>query len=216
MLSLLKKLPVLIYDFFISTFLTIAAHVQMIDNMTMLKGNFLDVGCGTGAPLKKIVDKLETYYTKIIGVDLHTEYTQKASEVFQADPLVEIHNCDFYEIKKVVGSKKFSTILFSFSFMLMPDHIKALMLSQSILEKDGRICFLMTLNKKGFPLLEKIKPLIKKITTVDFGRVVYEKEFDEVLGIANLETTKKVRIQTFLNPFLYIFPVYYVECKVKG
>jgi len=26
--------------------------------MTMLKGNFLDVGCGTGAPLKKIVDKL--------------------------------------------------------------------------------------------------------------------------------------------------------------
>ena len=100
--------------------------------------------------------------------------------------------------------------------MLMPDHIKALMLSQSILEKDGRICFLMTLNKKGFPLLEKIKPLIKKITTVDFGKVVYEREFDEVLEIANLETVKKVRIQTFLNPFLYIFPVYYVECKVKG
>jgi ubiquinone/menaquinone biosynthesis C-methylase UbiE len=51
MLNLIKKLPVLIYDFFISTFLTIAAHVQMIDYMTMLKGNFLDVGCGTGAPL---------------------------------------------------------------------------------------------------------------------------------------------------------------------
>ena len=136
--------------------------------------------------------------------------------MFQADPRVEIHNCDFYDIKQVVGSRKFSTIFFSFSFMLMPDHIKALMLSSSILEKDGRICFLMTLNKKGFPLLEKIKPLIKRITNVDFGKVVYEREFDEVLGIANLETVKKVRIQTFLNPFLYIFPVYYVECKVKG
>lgn len=44
----------------------------------------------------------------------------------------------------------------------------------------------MTLNKKAFPILEKIKPLIKKITTVDFGRVVYEREFEEVVGIANL------------------------------
>jgi len=58
MFSLIKKIPVYIYDFFISTFLTIVSHVQMIDSMTMLKGNFLDVGCGTGAPLKKIISKL--------------------------------------------------------------------------------------------------------------------------------------------------------------
>lgn len=58
MLEFIKKIPVFIYDFFISTFLTIVAHVQMMQHMTMLKGNFLDVGCGTGAPLKKIVDKL--------------------------------------------------------------------------------------------------------------------------------------------------------------
>ena len=70
--DLIKKIPVLIYDFFISTFLTIVAHVQMVDKMTMLKGNFLDVGCGTGAPLKKIVETLKSNYTKVIGVDLHT------------------------------------------------------------------------------------------------------------------------------------------------
>lgn len=98
--------------------------------------------------------------------------------MFKDDPRVEIHNCDFYNVKEVVGARKFSTIFFSFSFMLMPDHIKALMLSQSILEKDGRICFLLTLNKKPFPILEKIKPLIKKLTTVDFGKVVYEREFE--------------------------------------
>jgi ubiquinone/menaquinone biosynthesis C-methylase UbiE len=43
----------------------------MMDHMKMSKGNFLDVGCGTGAPLKKIADKLESYYTKIVGIDLH-------------------------------------------------------------------------------------------------------------------------------------------------
>lgn len=74
----------------------------------------------------------------------------------------------------------------------------------------------MTLNKKPFPLLEKLKPLIKKITTVDFGKVVYEREFEEVLSIGNLEVVKKIRMQSFLNPFLYVFPVYYVECKVKA
>jgi ubiquinone/menaquinone biosynthesis C-methylase UbiE len=133
MLSLIKKIPVFIYDFFISTFLTIAAHVAMLHNMTMLKDNFLDVGCGTGAPLKKIISTLESHYTKIVGVDLHPDYTQQAQQLFQDDPRVEIHNCDFYDIKQVAGSRKFSTIFFSFSFMLMPDHVKALMLSQSIL-----------------------------------------------------------------------------------
>lgn len=58
MFGLIKKIPVFIYDFFISTFLTIVSHVQMMNHMTMSKGNFLDVGCGTGAPLKKIIDKL--------------------------------------------------------------------------------------------------------------------------------------------------------------
>lgn len=52
MFQQLKKIPVWIYDFFISTFLTISAHIEMLNHMTFLKGNFLDVGCGTGAPLK--------------------------------------------------------------------------------------------------------------------------------------------------------------------
>jgi hypothetical protein len=84
------------------------------------------------------------------------------------------------------GAMKFSTVFFSFSFMLMPDQVKALMLAQSLLEKNGRVSFLMTLNKKPFPLLDRIKPLIKKITTIDFGKVVYERNFEEMMSIANM------------------------------
>jgi hypothetical protein len=58
MLSFLKQIPVFIYDFFISTFLTISAHLSMLEHMTFSKGNLLDVGCGTGAPLKQIITKL--------------------------------------------------------------------------------------------------------------------------------------------------------------
>ena len=43
----------------------------MMNHMTLSKGNFLDVGCGTGAPLKKIINQLSSKYTTIVGVDLH-------------------------------------------------------------------------------------------------------------------------------------------------
>jgi len=55
MFSFIKTIPVYIYDLFISTFLTISSHIVMMNHMTLLSGNFLDAGCGTGAPLKKIV-----------------------------------------------------------------------------------------------------------------------------------------------------------------
>jgi hypothetical protein len=54
MFAIIKKIPVFIYDLFLSTFLTISSHLVMMNHMTLMKGNFMDVGCGTGAPLKKI------------------------------------------------------------------------------------------------------------------------------------------------------------------
>ena len=43
-------------------------------------------------------------------------------------------------------------------------------------------------------MLQNLKPLIKKITTIDFGNVVYEKQFEEILSIGGLEIEKKIRI----------------------
>lgn len=85
MLKIAKQLSVHIYDLFISTFLTIAAHLSLIEHMSLSEGNFLDVGCGTGKPLKSIVDKIKEKHTKVVGVDLHPEYTEKAIEMFRDD-----------------------------------------------------------------------------------------------------------------------------------
>lgn len=80
--KLIKKVPVFIYDFFISNFLTVAAHVITISHMSTLTGSFLDVGCGTGAPLQKILSTLKNSYDKIVGIDFHTGYTEKAQKLF--------------------------------------------------------------------------------------------------------------------------------------
>ena len=49
------------------------------------------------------------------------------------------------------------------------------------MKKDGKLLFLLTLNKKKSIIAEKIKPLIKFLTTIDFGGVVYENEFYELI-----------------------------------
>jgi len=52
MLNIIKLAPAYIYDLFISYFFTIAAHISIVNSMHLSSGNFLDVGCGTGKPLK--------------------------------------------------------------------------------------------------------------------------------------------------------------------
>jgi hypothetical protein len=58
--------------------------------------------------------------------------------------------------------------------MLMPDPLKALVLSKKLLkDKNSTVSFLMTIYKKPNPIIEKIKPIIKKVTTVNFGNIIY-------------------------------------------
>ncbi len=40
---------------------------------------------------------------------------------------------------------------------------------------------MLTLNEKKIGLIEKVKPFIKYVTTIDFGKVVYAKEFYDLL-----------------------------------
>jgi ubiquinone/menaquinone biosynthesis C-methylase UbiE len=53
--------------------------------MHLTGGHFLDVGCGTGKPLKAIINHLKKYFEKIVGVDLDSAYTEKAIKQFEND-----------------------------------------------------------------------------------------------------------------------------------
>lgn len=92
----LKSITAFLYDMFISKFLTITAHIIMMTHMTMLSGSFLDVGSGTGAPMQAIIHKLKSSYNKIVGVDLHHEYTLEAQKRFENDKDVNIYEMNFY------------------------------------------------------------------------------------------------------------------------
>ena len=70
--------------------------------------------------------------------------------------------------------------------MLMPDKEKALILAKKLVKKNGKIMFLLTLHQKKNHLFEKLKPLLKYLTTIDFGNMTYENEFMELLANSNL------------------------------
>jgi len=44
----------------------------------------------------------------------------------------------------------------------------------------------MTINPKENKILMKVKPLIYKLTSIDFGNQTYQQQFEEVLKIGKL------------------------------
>lgn len=68
--------------------------------------------------------------------------------------------------------------------MIMPDRIRALRIAKQRLSKGGSIFFLLTLEPyKNYKtvIIEKIKPYLKYITTIEFGSITYEKDFELML-----------------------------------
>lgn len=70
---------------------------------------------------------------------------------------------------------------------------------------------MLTLNQNRNAFFQKLKPLIKKFTTIDFGEVVYENDFVTMLESEGLKVTKKERLKRAVNPLFWIFPIHYVE-----
>ena len=122
-----------------------------------------------------------------MGIDYDKNYIPACQKLFKDHKNVEIKHMNFYEMDSVFEGKKFDTMIFGSSFMIMPDQVKAIELAKSKkilkidhLSKDGKIYFLLTLydSKSQFNrFMERIKPYLKYLTTVDFGKVTYREEF---------------------------------------
>jgi hypothetical protein len=76
---------------------------------------------------------------------------------------------------------------FSGSFMLMPDPDAVLRHVRERLTEGGRVFFTQTFQRKRSPMLEWIKPRLRRVTTVDFGQVSYEASFFEQLKAGGWE-----------------------------
>jgi ubiquinone/menaquinone biosynthesis C-methylase UbiE len=148
--------------------------------------HLLDVGIGTGGALAANEALVHAHKLRVTGVDIDPDYVKKATERMRKAGLADAVDIRLQSIYDHQGGP-YDAVYFSASFMLMPDPAEALRHVCTLLTDDGRIYFTQTFQDKRSKVLEKVKPMLKKATTIDFGEVTYEEDFREVVQAAGVE-----------------------------
>ncbi len=207
------NIPAWVYDLTITQPMTKYTYYRLLDRLSPSFGKtkkILDIGTGTGQALNTIIDKIPNNI-KVVAIDIDEHYIKKATKLFAKRENVEVRLQNFYELES--SNEKYDQIIFSSSFMLMPDQSKAISIAKKMLNPGGKLYFLMTLYNKRKELMEKIKPMIKHYTTIDFGKITYENEFDNLLKTNGLGVLLKERIFYGMNPLFKVFRIFIVECE---
>lgn len=154
----------------------------------------LDIGIGTATALVDGANKdlVKEKKLTVVGIDYEAAYIRKAQQVVADAGLsaqVVCHCQSIYEEKLYdlfAGPAKFDAAYFSGSLTLMPDPPEALKAAAHMLKSGGLIYVTQTFQNRPSPMMEKLKPLLQKITTIDFGRVTYHKEVAEIVTKAGM------------------------------
>ena len=153
--------------------------------------HLLDVGIGTGGALAQNAGLIQKHGLHITGVDIDPDYVAKATKrVFEAglESAIDVRLESIYDHH----AGPYDAVYFSASFMLMPDPAAALRHVAGLLNSGGRIYFTQTFQDKRSKVLEKVKPMLKAATTIEFGRVTYEEDFREVVAEGGVELIELV------------------------
>ena len=140
----------------------------------------LDVGIGTGSALLANADLLVSRRLRVTGLDIDRAYaTACAREVARRglDDHVETRLESVYRHQ----GGPYGAAYWSGSFMLLPDPPGALRHVGKLLAPGGHMYFTQTFEHERSRALEMLKPLLRMVTTIDFGRVTYEAAFRAAL-----------------------------------
>ncbi|KAM3146655.1 hypothetical protein pb186bvf_001185 [Paramecium bursaria] len=216
LITILSYVPVYIYNLTFSSFYSKYPYYMLADRLQLKKNikSILDVGIGTGHPMRQIIDRIPRH-VRVVGIDIDKNYLRNAVRTFKQYDNVLIREQNFYDLQS--SNEMFDVIIFSSSFMILPDRLLALKIAKSKLNKGGSIFFLITMEQKitlKTKIIEKIKPYLKYITTIDFGQITYEKDFTLMLNENQLNITYK-EIVAKKSLFLAFFTLFVVETETQ-
>jgi SAM-dependent methyltransferase len=140
----------------------------------------LDVGIGTGASLLTHAGLLVAKDIRVTGVDIDRAYVERCRAAVARHRLGDRIGVRLESITDHRGGP-YDAVYFSASFMLLPDPAAALRHVCSLLAPGGRLYFTQTFEHAPSRATEFVKPLLRRLTTIDFGRVTYEGPFRRVL-----------------------------------
>ena len=152
--------------------------------------HMLDVGIGTGTALLAHAALVRQKNLRVTGVDVDRAYVERCLDSVKEAALedrVAVHLESIYDHH----GGPYDAAYFSSSFMLLPDPTAALVHTESLLSPGGCFYFTQTFEHSRSRILEVVKPLLRLVTTIDFGRVTYEGEFVASLAAADVEVEER-------------------------
>jgi ubiquinone/menaquinone biosynthesis C-methylase UbiE len=147
------------------------------------KSRILDVGIGNGNMILRCHNMIKSKGLKITGIDINSSYLKHCSNMisqWQLDDYIEIihQSVERFSPKE---NHYYDFILFSMSFMLFKDQRFVLDRIRPWLKPTGKVLFFQTMFRNKSVLIDLIKPRLKYLTTVDFGKVIYNSDFTDLM-----------------------------------
>ncbi|HNY64802.1 MAG TPA: class I SAM-dependent methyltransferase [Deltaproteobacteria bacterium] len=152
----------------------------------------LDVGIGNGIMMEQYHELIKKKDLKITGIDINSDYLKHCKGLIRRWQLrdnIQVHHAPVEEYSPPEKGY-FDYILFSMSFMLFTDQQLVLDRIKPWLKPHGEVVFFQTMFKDKSFFLEVIKPRLKYVTSIDFGRVTYEKDFADLLDRKDISITQ--------------------------
>jgi len=127
-----------------------------------------------------------------MGLDYDADYVAKAQNAIRnagLDQVVSVVDMSVYDVQRdkskllLPGETRptlFDAIYFSGSFSLLPDMQGALTAVKPLLQTNGKICVIQTYQRYTPLLLPYLKPLLRYVTTIDFGQLIREDRAAEI------------------------------------
>jgi len=142
--------------------------------------HLLDVGIGTGAALIANAALVRERALRVTGVDVDADYVARCRRALTAGGLdgrvdVRLESVDAHR------GGPYGAVYFSGSFMLLPAPVDTLRHVRSLVRRDGLVYFTQTFEHRRSRAVELLKPWLRPLTGIDFGRVTYEPEFRATL-----------------------------------
>jgi len=132
----------------------------------------LDVGIGTGAALVAHAPLLREKDVHVTGVDVDAAYVDRCRRTILENALDRWIAVRLESIDAHAGGP-YDAVYFSGSFMLLPDPVGTLRHLRTLTTRDALVYFTQTFEHRRSRAVELAKPLLRRVTTIDFGRVTY-------------------------------------------
>ena len=142
--------------------------------------HLLDIGIGTGSALLANAAPIAEKRIRVTGLDIDAAYVERCRRAVAEKGLEAIVTPRLESVYDHRGGP-YDAAYFSASFMLLPDPPAALRHVRSLLVPGGPIFFTQTFEHRPSRAVETLKPLLRLLTTIDFGRVTYEADFRRAL-----------------------------------